>query len=114
MPALYGGVRSKFRSLQGLRPLRNPCPSMMLSCTRRCRLISHGYTALRDRQCWGRTVTRKPRRRRVPSILVAEDMALERDPGYLAQMRARKAMLQAQAALLRAQEPCLEVAGAAD
>jgi hypothetical protein len=62
----------------------------------------------------GTNDNQESRRRRVPSILMAEDMALERDPGYLAQMRARKAMLQAQAALLRAQEPCLEVAGAAD
>ena len=41
-------------------------------------------------------------------------MARERDPAYLAQMRARKAILQAQAVLLQAQEPCHEAAGAAD
>jgi hypothetical protein len=62
----------------------------------------------------GTNGNQKPRRRCGPSILTAEGMALERDPAYLAQMRARKAMLQAQAALLRAQEPCLEAAGAAD
>lgn len=56
----------------------------------------------------------EPRRRRGPSILTGEGMALERDPAYLAQIRARKAILQAQTALLRAQEPCLDVAGAAD
>ena len=33
---------------------------------------------------------------------------------HLAQMQARKAMLQAQAVLLRAQESCLDAAGAAD
>jgi hypothetical protein len=55
-----------------------------------------------------------PSQRRVRSILTAEGMALERDPAYLVQMRARKAMLQAQAALLRTQAPCLDVAGAAD
>jgi hypothetical protein len=54
------------------------------------------------------------RRCRGPSILTAEDIALERDPAYLAQIRARKAMLQAQAVLLQAQEPCLETVGAAD
>jgi hypothetical protein len=53
-------------------------------------------------------------RRRTPSILTTEDAALERDPAYLAQMRARKATLQAQAVLLRAQELCLEAVGAAD
>jgi hypothetical protein len=56
----------------------------------------------------------KPRRRRALSILTAEGMALERDSAYLAQIRTRKAMLQAQAALLRAQESCLEAVGAAD
>jgi len=54
------------------------------------------------------------RRRRVSSILAAEGTAHERDPAYLTQMQARKAELQAQAVLLRAQEPGLEVAGAAD
>lgn len=39
---------------------------------------------------------------------------LERDPAYLAQMRARKAALQAQAVLLQAQESYLEALGAAD
>jgi hypothetical protein len=58
--------------------------------------------------------TQAPRRRRVPSILMAEGMVLERDPAYMAQMRARKAVLQAQAALLQAQEPCVEAMGAAD
>jgi hypothetical protein len=62
----------------------------------------------------GQTTTRGPRRRRVPSVLMAEELALERDPADLARMRARKAMLHAQAALLQASTPCLEVAGAAD
>jgi hypothetical protein len=57
---------------------------------------------------------REPRRRYVQSIPAAEGMALERDPAYLAHMRARKAMLQAQAVLLRAQDSCLDAAGAAD
>ena len=54
------------------------------------------------------------RRHRSSSSLKAEDMALERDPAYLAQMRARKATLQAQAVLLQARASALEVAGAAD
>ena len=54
------------------------------------------------------------RRRRTQSSLTAEDMVRERDPGYLAQMRARKTMLQAQAMLLQTQASDLEVAGAAD
>jgi hypothetical protein len=53
-------------------------------------------------------------RRRTQSSLTAEDVARERDPGYLAQMQVRKAMLQAQAVLLQAQASDLEVAGAAD
>jgi len=53
-------------------------------------------------------------RRRTQSSLTVEDAALERDPAYLAQMRARKAILQTQAALLRAQERYLETVGAAD
>jgi len=53
-------------------------------------------------------------RRSTQSSLTAEDVARERDPAYLAQMRTRKAMLQAQAGLLRAQEPCLEAMGTAD
>jgi hypothetical protein len=56
----------------------------------------------------------EPRRRRVQSILTTEGMALEPDPAYLAQMWARKAMLQAQAALLRTQALDLEGVGAAD
>jgi hypothetical protein len=55
-----------------------------------------------------------PRRRRTPSILKAENVALERDPAYLAQMRARKAVLQAQVMLLQARAPCVEAATAAD
>jgi hypothetical protein len=55
----------------------------------------------------------EPRRRRGRSIPSPEGVARERDPAYLAQMQARKAMLQAQAARLRAEELCLE-AGAAD
>jgi hypothetical protein len=55
-----------------------------------------------------------PRRRRALSILMAEGMALERDPAYLARIRARKAMLHAQVVLLRTQELCRETAGAAD
>lgn len=54
------------------------------------------------------------RRRRVQSMRTAEGMAHERDPAYLAEMQARKAVLQAQAMLLRAQESYLEAAGAAD
>jgi len=54
------------------------------------------------------------RRRRTSSSSPAADAARERDPAYLAQMRARKAMLQAQAVLLRTQESCLDAAGAAD
>jgi hypothetical protein len=50
----------------------------------------------------------------VQSILTAEGVALKRDPGYLAQIRARKAVLQAEAALLQAQTSGFEVAGAAD
>jgi hypothetical protein len=56
----------------------------------------------------------EPRRRRGPSILTAEDMVLERDPAYLVQMRARKAVLQAQAAWLQAETMNREVVGAAD
>jgi hypothetical protein len=52
--------------------------------------------------------------RRTSSSLTAEDVARERDPAYLAQMRARKTVLQAQAMLLQAQASDLEVAGAAD
>jgi hypothetical protein len=62
----------------------------------------------------GTNDTQGPRRRYVQSIPRTEGMALERDPAYLAQMRARKATLQAQAVLLRAQERCLESVGAAD
>jgi hypothetical protein len=53
-------------------------------------------------------------RRRTQSSLAVEGLTLERDPAYLAQMRARKAILQAQAVLLRTQEPCLDAVGAAD
>ena len=55
-----------------------------------------------------------PRRHHARSSLMAEGVARERDPAYLAQMQARKATLQAQAVLLRAQEVGLETAGAAD
>lgn len=54
------------------------------------------------------------RRRRVQSMPMAEGMALERDPAYLAQIQARKATLQAQTVRLRTQESCLDAAGAAD
>jgi hypothetical protein len=53
-------------------------------------------------------------RRRVQSTPTAKEMVLERDPAYLAQMQARKAILQSQAMLLQAQTVNLEVAGAAD
>jgi hypothetical protein len=56
----------------------------------------------------------EPRRRRGQSIPSPEGMARERDPAYLAQMRARKAVLQAQAILLQAQEAEIATAGAAD
>jgi len=56
----------------------------------------------------------EPRRRRTPLSPAAADATREHDPAYLAQIRARKVMLQAQAVLLRAQESCLEAAGAAD
>lgn len=49
----------------------------------------------------------EPRWRRAPLTLTAEGIALEHDPAYLVQIRARKAMLQAQAS-------DLEVTGAAD
>jgi hypothetical protein len=62
----------------------------------------------------GTNDTQGPRRRYVQSIPSTEGMARERDPAYLAQMQARKATLQAQAVLLRAQERCLEAMGAAD
>jgi hypothetical protein len=52
--------------------------------------------------------------RRVQSMPMAKGMALERDPAYLAQMRARKAELQAQAVLLQAHVSDLGMAGAAD
>jgi hypothetical protein len=55
-----------------------------------------------------------PRRRRALSTLTAESAAREHDLAYLAQMWARKAMLQAQAVLLQAQAAGLETAGAAD
>jgi hypothetical protein len=55
-----------------------------------------------------------PRRRYVQSIPSPEGMARERDPAYLAQMRARKAVLQAQAILLQTRASDLEVPGAAD
>jgi hypothetical protein len=57
---------------------------------------------------------REPRRSHGSSIFAAEGIALERDPAYLAQMRERKAALQAQAVLLQAQESYLEALGAAD
>ena len=44
-------------------------------------------------------------RHRVPPILAAESAALERDLAYLAQMQARKVVLQAQAMLLQAHDP---------
>jgi hypothetical protein len=53
-------------------------------------------------------------RRHIESIPNTEGMARERDPAYMSEMKARKAMLQAQAMLLRTQESCLEAAGAAD
>jgi hypothetical protein len=56
----------------------------------------------------------KPRRRPTLSIFTVEGPALERDPVYLAQIQARKAMLRNQAQLLQAQESCLEAVGAAD
>jgi hypothetical protein len=56
----------------------------------------------------------EPRQRRGQSIPSPEGMARERDPAYLAQMRARKAVLQAQAILLQTQASDLEVPGAAD
>jgi hypothetical protein len=56
----------------------------------------------------------EPRQCRGPSILTAEGMARERDPAYLAQIRARRAMLQAQAVTLLAQVSDLQVVGAAD
>jgi hypothetical protein len=55
-----------------------------------------------------------PRRHRIPSSLTAEGTGIEQDPAYLAQMRARKAVLQAHAVLLQDQATCLETAGAAD
>jgi hypothetical protein len=54
------------------------------------------------------------RRRRTLSVLTADGAALERDPAYLAQIRARKAILQAQAAWLQTQGLCNDAAGAAD
>jgi hypothetical protein len=62
----------------------------------------------------GTNDTQGPRRHYIQSIPSTEGMARERDPAYLARMRARKATLQAQAVLLRAQERCLEAVGAAD
>jgi hypothetical protein len=56
----------------------------------------------------------RPRRRHTLSILSVEGVALERDPAYLAQIQARKAVLQAQAAWLQTGESCDETAGAAD
>jgi hypothetical protein len=56
----------------------------------------------------------KPCRRHTLSILMAEGAALERDPAYLAQIRARKATLEAQAMWLQTQELRNESAGAAD
>jgi hypothetical protein len=55
-----------------------------------------------------------PRRRQALSILTAEGLALECDSAYLVQMQARRAMLQAQAVWLRAQELGFEAVGAAD
>ena len=52
--------------------------------------------------------------RRIGPIPNIEGTTRERDPAYLAQMRARKAVLQAQAAWLRAQELDLQAVGAAD
>jgi hypothetical protein len=54
------------------------------------------------------------RRRHTQSRLRADDTALEYDPAYLAQMLTRKAELQAQAVVLRAQESYLDAVGAAD
>jgi hypothetical protein len=55
----------------------------------------------------------EPRHRRVQSIPIPEGMARERDPASLAQISARRAIVQAQAMLLRAQAAGLETAGAA-
>ena len=55
-----------------------------------------------------------PHRHRAQSILAAKGAALERDPAYLARMRVRKAMLQAQAERLQTQDACLEAADAVD
>jgi hypothetical protein len=52
----------------------------------------------------------KLRQRRVPSFLTAEGTTCARDPAYLAQIQERKAMLQAQTALLQIQGPSLEAA----
>jgi hypothetical protein len=57
---------------------------------------------------------RKLRRRHPPLSLAAEGVVPEHDPAYLAQIRARKAMLQAQAVLLQVQASDLVTAGAAD
>jgi hypothetical protein len=55
-----------------------------------------------DPSILGTNDNKEPRRRRVQTILTAEGMAPECDPAYLAQIRARKAMLKAQMALLQA------------
>lgn len=52
----------------------------------------------------------RPCRRHTLSILTAEDAALEHDPAYLAQIRARKATLQAQATWLQTRESCDQAA----
>jgi hypothetical protein len=56
----------------------------------------------------------RPCRRHTLSILMAEDATLERDPAYLAQIRARKVVLQAQASWLQSRGSCNETVGAAD
>jgi len=79
---------------------------MQVDIARLCGVLGRSMPGTRDSE--------GSRRRRASSILTAEGPTLERDPAYLAQIQARKAMLEAQAVLVQAQEPCLEAAGAAD
>jgi hypothetical protein len=72
------------------------------------------FCGLTDPSILGTNDNKEPRRRRIQTILTAEGMAPERNPAYLAQIRARKAMLKAQVVLLQAQALCVEATGAAD
>jgi hypothetical protein len=69
---------------------------MQADIARLCGTIEQSVMGANDNQT--------PRRRRTQLMPTAEGVTLECDPAYLAQIRARKATLQAQAAWLQTQE----------